>query len=164
MSSAFDIDCNPYTNTYFEVDPNCFHTVFVDNDTYYWLEQGSSPGIDGSTVTLYGSWSFGSQSIYRYDPVSLTWSNWENPAGSYYITVDQLVAQDWASDRVDYRPTSDFVSFSLPAPMGSSFDAVYVYSPLQEVINLLPLVLPLIILFIGIRKGIAFIRVFLLSG
>ena len=162
--SSFAIDSNPFSNTGFSVDPNYYHTIFRDQDTYYFLQQNTTPYISGDSVVLYGSWSFGELSVFRYDPIFLSWDMYENPAGSYYISTYQLIAQDWDSSRADFYSYSHFVSWDLPAPLGSSFDAIYVNTPLDEVLGLLPVVLVVIIGFIGIRKSISFIRSIISRG
>ena len=162
--SVFSIDSNPFSNTAFSVDPNKYHTIFVDQDTYYFLQQSDAPSVTDGQAQLYSSWSFGEYSIYRYDPHQLSWIAYEATAGSYYIPAGCIVSQDWDSSRSDYYSSSQFVSWDLPAPLGSRFDAIYVNSPLDEVLALLPVVLFVIVGFIGIRKAISFIRSILSRG
>lgn len=162
--SVFSIDSNPFSNTGFTVDPNKFHTIFVDQDTYYFLQQSDCPSVTDGQAQLYSSWSFGEYSIYRYDPQLLTWTQYEATAGAYYISADSIISQDWDSSRSDYFSSSQFSTWDLPAPLGSRFDAIYVNTPLDEVLALLPVVLLVLIAFIGTRKSISFIRSILSRG
>lgn len=101
--------------------------------------------------------------------------SWRSPTGDNllsYVFQDgvlpyesiEILAQNVSRSHDHYFTTDQFRSGSINAPTGSYFDSIYLSSPVTEIINLLPIVLPILILFIASRKAIAFLRRLLSSA
>ncbi len=139
------------------IDANAFHTLIIDSGRYIWVETAYAPYFYQGAFRFpsggVNAWS----STFSYDIDSASWIQ-DNAARPFYFSSSQLLAQDWSDSVAHYLSTDQLYSYSVPAPAGSVFDSIYVYSPVNEVVNLLPVAVPVLILFLGIRKALAFLR------
>lgn len=125
--------------------------VFVSEGQYYAVSSTSPFGYQNGSVLPSVN-----NTAHIYDPSRGLWvaSVMSRPA---HFDDFHVIAQDMYSTSSAFFSTADLRAGLFPAPAGSSFDSIYVDSVLSEVTGLLPVVVPLFVLYVGIRKGIRFL-------
>lgn len=101
---------------------------------------------------------------FYYDAAQHVWIEESFGLNGRPISASDVLAQNIYADNDHYYTTADFAAGRVPSPVNSVFDAIYFDTPLDYVLLLLPVVMVSIVLFVGIRKGISFIRSVLNGG
>lgn len=101
---------------------------------------------------------------YYFDRVQDMWIKDTFEVGTREIRMKDVLAQNIFDTEDFYYTTADFTAGRVPAPVSTVFDAIYFDSPLDYVLVLVPVMVTAAVLFVGVRKGIAFIRSILNRG
>lgn len=148
-----------HQGTLFSDQMPCYLVLKYQND-YYAI---SNPNIQFTEtgITLQN----GGSSI-KYDAASMRWgsSNTFTPlpsaawsAGEIPFSNISICSQNIDSSKPAYYSTAQFRSGNVNAPTGSIVDGIYTHNVLDGVLGVLPVLLVVLIGFIAIRKGIAFL-------
>lgn len=149
--SAFSYDNVDHLYTDMFCYPN--NMIFISDGTYYAVSSYLPFGYSFSRGTLTPSVD---NTAHFYDSSSGTWKKAAIGRPAHFSDF-HLVAQDMDSTSEYYFSTSDMRSGFFPAPTGTYFDGMYVDSVLSEVTSLLPVLVPIFVVYVGIRKGFSFL-------
>lgn len=164
--SAFD-----YDNTQAVYYSGNNQTVFRYDGVIYWLISANG----GRTTDEYDSFTISVpfSALYYYDPYTAQWVDTGETIDfpfvdqyGYELLSCQVIAQSWNEEELGstFYSREYFDIRMIPAPVGNSFDSIFLVSPLDAVIVVLPVVLGVMTGYIALRKGIGFVRSMISRG
>lgn len=95
--------------------------------------------------------------LQYYDAASGYWVS-ETKDVLEKVPISDLTAQNIDPQLRNYYTTEQFRTSNIPLPMGTVFDSIYTVDALGGILDVLPVLMIVLVGFVGIRKGIGFIR------
>lgn len=133
----------------------------VIDGTFYDISSDSQFTIEDDYIYVPSN-----QAVSVYNETSGMWeAGWQhNLPFLEKVSVSDIRAQNLDSHIRKYYTTESFLAGDIPVPMGTVFDSIYTVDALGGVLAVLPVLMAVLVGFVAVRKGIAFIRSYLKRG